>query len=109
MRHRAIGLRVEPTIAEAKLWGYLRDRELDGIKFRRQHAIGRYVVDFCSPRSKLVIELDGSQHLGHEGQDARRTQFLESQGYQVVRFWNDQVMNDFEGVVRAIQLALEEA
>ena len=69
---------------------------------RRQHAIGKYIGDFCSPKGKLVIELDGSQHLDQEEQDAERTLYLESQGYKVIRFWNNQVMNDIEGVIREI-------
>ncbi len=81
---------------------------MKGVNFRRQHAIGRYVVDFVSIKQKLIIELDGSQHLGQEERDAGRTQYLESQGYKVIRFWNDKVMNDIEGVAKAIQFALED-
>jgi len=106
--HRAGTLRLEPTEAEARIWGRLRASRFQGIKFRRQHAIGRYVVDFCSPGRKLVIELDGSQHLGREAQDAHRTQFLVSQGYRVLRFWNKDVVNDIDGVMRAIHEALSE-
>ncbi len=76
------------------------------VRFRNQHAIGSYVVDFCAPRRKLIIELDGSQHLDQAEYDAERTAFLESKGYQVIRFWNGDVMNDIEGVLRAIDLAL---
>ncbi len=103
---RATELRNDPTTAEAKLWAYLRLNRLDGMRFRRQHAIGRYVVDFCSPAAKLVIEVDGSEHLQQADQDATRTEFLESQGYRVLRFWNNQVLNDIDGVARAIQQAL---
>jgi very-short-patch-repair endonuclease len=102
----AKNLRREPTPAEGKLWAYLRKNQLDGINFRRQHAIGKYIVDFCSLKKKLIIELDGSQHLEQEEYDADRTRFLEDQGYQVIRFWNDQVLNDMDGVVRAIEIAL---
>jgi very-short-patch-repair endonuclease len=63
MLHRAGELRSEPTPAEAKLWAYLRTLRADGLRFRRQHAIGPYITDFCSPHLKLVIEVDGSQHL----------------------------------------------
>lgn len=100
-------LRKEPTPAERKLWAYLRGNKLHGVNFRRQHAIGRYVPDFCSVREKLIIELDGSQHLEQEQYDDERTKYLESQGYRVIRFWNNQVMNDIEAVVRAITIALE--
>ncbi len=101
-------LRRNQTEAEAKLWLRLRNHQLKGIGFRRQHAIGNYVVDFCAPRRKLIIELDGSQHLEQGEYDAERTAFLESRGYCVLRFWNNQVMNDIEDVLRAIDIALEE-
>ena len=95
-------LRKQTTPAEKKLWVYLRLMREDKIRFRRQHAIGNYVVDFCAPRKKLIIELDGSQHLHQQEYDRRRTDYLESRGYQVIRFWNHQVMNDIEGVLLAI-------
>lgn len=104
--HCAIELRKTPTLAEAKLWARLRGNQLEGISFRRQHAIGPYIVDFCSPRQKLVIELDGSQHMQQAAYDAQRTAFLQSQGYSVLRFWNNEVMNDVESVLRAIQFIL---
>ena len=85
MMHRAGRLRAEPTAAETRLWACLRSRRLEGIKFRRQHAIGPYIVDFCAPSQKLVIELDGSQHLGQETPDAERTKYLESKGYRRAR------------------------
>src|SRR5574341_146240 len=105
--HRAGELRREPTPAEAKLWAYLRGLREEGIHFRRQHAIGKYITDFCAPRKKLVIELDGSQHLEHQEHDENRTKYLESRGYTILRFWNDQVMNDMEGVIESIPEALE--
>ena len=105
---RATELRREETPAEGKLWAYLRGRKIKGIKFRRQHAIGNYIVDFCAVKEKLVIELDGSQHLGQSEYDEERTAYLESQGYKVIRFWNNQVMNDISGCVIAIEGALEE-
>lgn len=100
-------LRKEPTPAEAKLWAYLRKDQL-GVNFRRQHAIGKYVPDFCCIKKKLIIELDGSQHLEQDKYDTERTKYFESQGYKVIRFWNNAVMNDINGVIRAIQLALED-
>jgi very-short-patch-repair endonuclease len=105
-RHQAIKLRKESTPAERKLWSRLRNDQL-GVAFRRQHAIGNYIPDFCSPKAKLVIELDGSQHLEQQEYDLERTQYLESQGYKVLRFWNNQVMNDMDGVIRAIVHAME--
>jgi len=73
-----------------------------GVQFRRQHAIGDYIVDFCSPRRKLIIELDGSQHLDQAEYDLERTQYLETKGYRVLRFWNNDVMNDIEIVLNTI-------
>ena len=95
------------TPAEVKLWARLRAHRLNNIHFRNQHAIGNYVVDFCAPRKRFIIELDGSQHLEQEEYDQERTEYLESKGYRVLRFWNSQVMNDIEGVMRAIIFALE--
>jgi very-short-patch-repair endonuclease len=105
-RTRAIELRKESTPAEAKLWAYIRNDQL-GVNFRRQHAIGNYIPDFVCAQKKLIIELDGSQHLEQEEYDEERTKYLESQGYRVIRFWNNQIMNDINGVVKAIQFALE--
>ena len=105
-KHRAIQLRKESTPAEQKLWSRIRNDQL-GVTFRRQHAIGAYIPDFCSPSAKLIIELDGSQHFEQENYDAERTSYLESQGYKVIRFWNNDVMKDIESVIRAIIFALE--
>jgi very-short-patch-repair endonuclease len=80
----------------------------DGIHFRRQHAIGKYIVDFCAPRKKLIIELDGSQHLEQRDYDAERTQFLEAQGYRVLRFWNSDVINTTDAVLQVIWNALND-
>lgn len=105
-RTRAIELRKELTPAERKLWSQIRNDQL-GVNFRRQHAVGNYIPDFCSPKAKLVIELDGSQHLEQEEYDTERTKYLEAQGYKVIRFWNNDVMNNIEGVILAIMYALE--
>ena len=103
------------TPAEVKLWAKLRAHHLNGIHFRNQHAIGNYIVDFsqgdavqCAPRKKLIIELDGSQHLEQEEYDQERTRYLELHGYQVIRFWNKDVMKDVEGALLAILQKLEE-
>ena len=103
---RARQLRNTPTPAEQKLWACLRDNKLNGTGFRRQYAIGNYVVDFCSVKKKLIIELDGGGHLKQEEYDTERTHFLEAHGYRVIRFWNNQVLEDLDAVVRAIQFAL---
>lgn len=104
-RHRAIILRKEPTPAEARLWSRLRNDQL-GINFRRQHAIGPYITDFCSPGSKLVIEVDGSQHLDQKEYDSERTAFLAEKGYRVLRFWNSDVMNRIDSVMGVILEAI---
>jgi very-short-patch-repair endonuclease len=106
-KHQAIRLRKESTPAEHKLWAYLRNSQL-GVNFRRQHAIGQYIPDFCSPKAKLIIELDGSQHLEQEEYDKERTEYLESQGCKVIRFWNNEVLNNIEDVILAIIYALED-
>jgi very-short-patch-repair endonuclease len=98
----AIGLRQTMTDAEIKLWQELRQHQLDDFHFRRQHAIGHYIVDFCSPSKKLVIEVDGSQHLEQEEYDQRRTTYLESRGYKVLRFWDHEVLEDLDAVLQAI-------
>jgi very-short-patch-repair endonuclease len=99
-------LRYNSTEAEANLWTYLRSHRLRNVHFRRQHPIGKYIVDFCAPRQKLIIELDGSQHLDQEDQDMERTSFLASKGYRVIRFWNHEVSNHLDGVIMVIEQAL---
>ena len=106
MLHRAWELRQELTPAETKLWPYLRRLREQGVHFRRQHAIGPYVADFCAPGQRLVIEVDGSQHVEQQDYDDERTVYLKLQGYRVLRFWNNQVMNDMQGVMRVILQAL---
>jgi very-short-patch-repair endonuclease len=95
-------LRLNLTEAEMKLWKILRANRLRDVHFRRQHAIGPYIVDFCAPSYKLIIELDGGQHLEQQGYDAERTAFLMSKGYRVLRFWNNEAMANPGGVVRVI-------
>ena len=106
-KHQAIKLRKESTPAERKLWSRIRDDQL-GVTFRRQHAVGNYIPDFCSPKAKLVIELDGSQRLEQEEYDEERTKYLESLGYRVIRFWNNDVTNNTDGVILAIIHAMED-
>ena len=104
---RAAELRKTLTPAEKKLWAYLRGNKLNGLKFRRQHALGNYIVDFCAIKQKLIIELDGSQHLDQREYDLERTRFMNEQGYRVLRFWNDQILNDINGVICAIENELQ--
>ena len=96
-------LRRNQTIAEARLWGALRSHQLENIHFRRQHPIEYYIVDFCSPKAKIIIELDGSQHLDQEEYDTQRTAYLESKGYRVLRFWNNDVEQNLNGVILLIR------
>jgi very-short-patch-repair endonuclease len=103
---RARSLRESQTDAEQRLWYHLRNRRLQGWKFRRQHEIDRYVVDFVCPDTALVVELDGSQHLEQVGYDARRTARLEAHGYRVLRFWDNDVLTNIEGVLEVILEAL---
>ncbi len=100
-------LRLNTTPAEAKLWSFLRRHQLKDVGFRRQHAIGNFVVDFCAPRQKLVIELDGSHHLDQMEYDAERSDFLKIKGYRILRFFNNDVMNDINGVIKVILEAIE--
>jgi very-short-patch-repair endonuclease len=93
-------LRKTPTEAEKRLWAQLRAKQLDGHRFRRQHPIGPYVVDFFCPKAKLIVEVDGGQH--SEDGDRERTRWIESHGYRVIRFWNNDVTNNIEGVLLRI-------
>jgi very-short-patch-repair endonuclease len=102
---KARELRKELTPTERKLWVYLRGDNL-GVNFRRQHAIGNYITDFCSPKAKLIIELDGSQHLDQEEYDEERTKYFQSLGYRVIRFWNNQITNEIENVILVIMDAI---
>lgn len=88
------------TDAEQKLWQHLRRSRLDGLKFRRQHPIPPYVVDFCCVEKMLIIELDGSQHSPET--DARRTRYLGSQGWRVLRFWDNDALLQTQAVLDAI-------
>ena len=106
-KHQAIQLRKKSTPAERKLWSRIRDDQL-GVTFRRQHAVGNYIPDFCCPKAKLIIELDGSQHLEQEEYDNERTRYLESLGYKVIRFWNNEVMKNVDSVILAVMNALED-
>ncbi|RUL64156.1 endonuclease domain-containing protein [Dyella dinghuensis] len=99
------GLRRTSTEAEQKLWYHLRDSRLNGYKFRRQHAVPPYVVDFYCEAKRLVVELDGSQH--NEQSDQIRTQYLVSQGMAVLRFWDNEALQQTDAVLEAILSALE--
>jgi very-short-patch-repair endonuclease len=94
------------TDAERRLWSLLRDRQMDDHKFHRQHPLGPYVLDFACIERKLVVEVDGGQHADSE-HDRRRTAWLEAQGWRVIRFWNNEVLSNIEGVVARLTEALK--
>lgn len=98
-------LRNSLTPAEATLWIHLKNKKLDGRKFRRQHSVGSFILDFYCPSEKLAIELDGQGHFTEEGikYDQDRTQFLEAQGIKVIRFENIDVFENLEGVLEEIR------
>ncbi len=106
-RQFARQMRGQPTDAERILWQRLRhDIQIAGSHFRRQALIGPFIVDFASRRAKLVVELDGGQHDTRRAADARRTRFIEGRGYRVLRFWNNDVLGNIDGVLSEIQFAL---
>jgi very-short-patch-repair endonuclease len=107
--NRAKALRHTETPAEQILWSWLRDNKTNGVKFRRQQPVGQYIVDFVSFNNKLIIEIDGGQHSfeGNKENDGARTTWLESQGFRVLRFWNNEVTSNLNGVITRVREALE--
>ena len=104
---RARELRRQSTDAERALWSRLRGRGLQGVKFRRQARIEHYIVDFLSTKHRLIIELDGGHHADQRESDDARTRDLESRGFRVLRFWNNDVLREPDSVLEAILLHLE--
>jgi len=102
----AKALRQHQTDAEQKLWFHLRGKRFGGVKFKRQKPIGPYIVDFVAVNEKLVIELDGGQHQERMAHDQTRTRYLESCGYRVLRFWNNDCLAQTEAVMEQIRTAL---
>jgi len=100
-RSRARAMRGAPTDSELRLWRLLRDRRLSGFKFRRQVPVGPYIVDFLCVGAKLIVEADGSQH-AESLRDNVRDAYLASQGWKVLRFWNNEVVQNREGVLETI-------
>ena len=100
-------LRSNQTDAEQKMWTALRGRRFFNFKFRRQHSVDASIVDFCCLEARLIIEIDGGQHAQQRFQDQRRTQRLNRQGYQVLRFWNHEVLTDIDSILEKIRLTLE--
>lgn len=108
LRGRAKGMRGEgATEAERALWYRLRDRRFMGLKFRRQVPMGCYIADFLCMELGLIIELDGGQHAEQVAYDQRRSQWLESQGYTVLRYWNNQVLQEMEAVLESVMRWVE--
>jgi len=105
---RARLLRTNQTDAERRLWKRLRRRQLDGCRFRRQVPIGAYIVDLACLARRLVVEVDGGQHAERRRKDDQRTLWLEGQGFRVLRFWNNDVFGNTDGVVEEIARALRD-
>jgi len=103
---KAATLRKNMTDAERKLWSILRGRQFHGFKFRRQQPIGSYIADFVCMEIKLIVEVDGGQHAAEKHHDIERTKFLSSIGYQVLRFWNKDVMDNIEGVAQELKTTI---
>jgi very-short-patch-repair endonuclease len=103
---RARELRRNPTDTERKLWHHIRDKQIENFRFRRQRPIGKYIVDFICLEANLVIELDGGQHAEQLQYDAARTKYLTAQGLHVLRYWNNDVVQNIEGVLEDIRVVL---
>jgi very-short-patch-repair endonuclease len=104
----AQSLRKQKVPAEALLWKALRNRALGGCKFRRQHPIGPFVVDFACVECKVVVEVDGETHLSRREDDERRSDFLRTEGWCVLRYWNTEVYDELESVKEAIYRMCEQ-
>ncbi|MBL7481223.1 endonuclease domain-containing protein [Legionella sp. 27fs60] len=107
MQELARNRRKNQTNAENRMWYYLRNRRLGGYKFVREQVIGQYIADFVCRESKLIIEVDGGQHMAAEAYDHQRTKDLEAVGYRVMRVWNNEVFSNIQGVMERILSLLE--
>ena len=103
---RAKSLRAHQTDAEERLWYYLRAHRFMGLKFKRQKPIGNYIVDFVCFESRLIIEADGGQHAENAAHDRRRDHYLQSQGFTVLRFWNNEILKETDAVLESIRQAI---
>jgi len=106
-KQRSRALRRDQTDAERFLWKRLRKKQILGYKFRRQHPLGNYILDFVCLEARLVIEVDGSQHSNDEYYDEKRTRYLDRSGFRVLRFWNNEVLEDPDSVLEIIYRELE--
>jgi very-short-patch-repair endonuclease len=100
-------LRRDTSDAEQRFWQHLRNRQMGGAKFRRQHPIGPFIADFCCIEANLVVEVDGGQHAERPEEDERRTAYMGSKGYRVIRFWNNEVLQRLESVLQEIEAELK--
>ena len=107
MLRNAKSLRTNQTEAEQRMWYHLRAHRFMDLKFKRQKPMGRYIVDFVCVERQLIIELDGGQHAEQVAYDQHRDQWLRSQGYTVLRFWNNEVMGNLEGVLEQVRITLD--
>ncbi len=105
-KERARTLRTAMSDAEKRLWGRLRKRQVDAYRFRRQHPLGRYIVDFVCLEARLVVEVDGGQPMERVGYEQKRSAWRGKHGFRVLRFWNHEVMNQTEAVMTVISEAL---
>ena len=105
---RSRELRNNATLAERKLWQHIRNRQVSGTRFNRQVPIGPFICDFAACTAKLIVELDGGQHAIRTTKDDRRTSFLQSRGYRVLRFWNNDVLENIDGGLRVIEDMLKD-
>ena len=101
-------LRLNPTDAERRLWRALSRRQVAGARFNRQVPVGPYIADFAARSEKLIVAVDGGQHDAQAAYDEARTHYLATQGWRVIRFWNNDVLGNLEGVVASIERALVE-
>lgn len=101
-------LRKRQTEAEKRLWSRLRNKKLDGIKFRRQQPIGKYIVDFVTFDLDLVIEVDGGEHMENKN-DKERDKWFKEEGFTVIRFWNHQVLGNTDGVLKRIKKEIDKS
>ena len=102
-------LRKNSTAAEISLWKILRSGQLEGLKFRRQHVIGRFIVDFVCLERKVIIELDGGHHSSQKERDNERDDWLKREGYKIIRFWNNEFFINTEGVLNKILEACQDS
>ena len=109
IRNRARALRKNMTDAERHLWSRLRRRQINGFRFRRQFPSGPHVVDFVCLEARLIVELDGGQHAENVERDQRRDEWLHAQNFKVMRFWNDQALQETDAVLEAIMCAFNNA